>query len=81
MCRSTGRGSSTDWMPRGLLEVGLQKPNLRIVSTDVIGTPFTMQKIISIYTHHRCALRTVAFRSSLEKRNLRKVLHPGCLAA
>ena len=65
------------WMPRRLLEVGLQKPNLRIVSTDSMGTPFEMQKTISIHIHNRCALLTVAFRSSLEKRNLKILLHPG----
>ena len=64
-------------MRRRLLEVGLQKPKLRIVSTDSMGTPFTMQKMISIYIHNYCALWTVAFRSSLEKRNLEMVLHPG----
>ena len=65
------------WMPRRLLEVGLQKPNLHIVSTDSMGTPFTMQKMMSIYIHNRCALWTVALRSSLEQRNLTIVLHPG----
>ena len=65
-----------NWVPRRLLEVDLLKPNLRIVSTDSMGTSFTMQKMISIYIHNRCALRTFAFRSSLEKRNLTIVLHP-----
>ena len=64
-------------MPRRFLEVGLQKPNLPIVSTDSMGTPFTMQKMIFIYILNRCALWTVAFRSSLEKRNLTVLLHPG----
>ena len=64
-------------MPRRPLEVGLLKPNLRIVSTDSMGILFTIQKMISIYIHSRCALWTVAFRSSLEKRNLTIVLHPG----
>ena len=65
------------WMPRRLFEVGLQKPNLRIASTDSIGTPFTMQKMISIYIHNRCALWAIAFHSSFEKRNLTIVLHSG----
>ena len=64
-------------MPRRLQEVGLQKPNLRIVPTDSMDTPFISQKMISIYIHNRRALWTVAIRSSLKKRNLTIVLHPG----
>ena len=72
---STGHDERPDaiHLPR---EVGLQKPNLRIASADYMGIPFTMQKMISIYIHNRCALWTVAFRPSLEKRNLTIVLHP-----
>ena len=66
------------WVPRRLLEVGLQKPNLRIVSTESMGISFSIQKMVSIYIHNRCALWTVAFRSSLEKRKLTIALHPGC---
>ena len=36
-------------MPRCLFVVGLQKPNLLIVSTESMGIPFFVQKMISIY--------------------------------